>query len=169
MKYLIVLVLSAITINVFADNTIYQYKDKNGTIVFTNKPTKNSQKVVLPPITVYAAPMTKSDLLGKKNISPKVSSNKNQPATVKIYPKTDTTQYLGTNEQKRQQILTEELASEQKALQDAQQALQNGKNKLPSEQNNQQQYQMRMQALQDSITEHQKNIDILSKQLGVNN
>jgi outer membrane PBP1 activator LpoA protein len=77
-------------------------------------------------------------------------------------------QNLGTNEVGRQQILNEELALEQKALTDSQQALQSGMaTRLPSEQNNPEQYQARIKALRDAVTEHQKNIDILSNQLGV--
>ena len=64
MKYLLLLV-SIISVSCYADDTIYQYKDKNGATVFTNKPVKNGKKVVLPAITVYAAPMTQSDFKAK--------------------------------------------------------------------------------------------------------
>lgn len=156
----IVLLLSIFTL-VNADD-IYQYVDKNGTTVFSNKPVKGAKKVNLPPITVYASPMTKNDYN---------AAGYTTPATVKKAKNNSTigTQNLGTNEVGRNQILSEELEHEKQALNDAQKALEAGKQtKLDSEKNNPDQYQARMQALQDAVTEHEKNIDILTKQLGGN-
>lgn len=62
---------------------------------------------------------------------------------------------------KRQQILKEELNKEQAALKETNDLLeQNAKT------GNDSQEKMRNSVLQDAIKEHQKNIDILNKQLG---
>jgi hypothetical protein len=159
---------SLVSILCYADDTIYQYKDKNGATVFTNKPVKNGKKVTLPAITVYAAPMTQNDFKAKGYTKSTATKNASQDSNIKKIYTQSMSQNLGTNEVGRQQILNEELALEQKALTDSQQALQSGMaTKLPSEQNNPDQYQTRIKALRDAVTEHQKNIDILSNQLGV--
>ncbi|RTL12139.1 MAG: DUF4124 domain-containing protein [Neisseriaceae bacterium] len=167
MKYLLLLGI-IVSISCYASDTIYQYKDKNGATVFTNKPVKNGKKVVLPAITVYAAPMTQSDFKAKGYTNSTTAKNAIQDSAIKKNYTQSINQNLGTNEVGRQQILNEELALEQKALTDSQQALQSGMaTKLPSEQNNPEQYQARIKALRDAVTEHQKNIDILSNQLGI--
>lgn len=156
----IVLLLSIFTL-VNADD-IYQYVDKNGTTVFSNKPVKGAKKVNLPPITVYASPMTKNDYNAAGYTTPVTAKKAKNTSSIGI-------QNLGTNEVGRNQILSEELEHEKQALSDAQKALEAGKQtKLDSEKNNPDQYQARMQALQDAVTEHEKNIDILTKQLGGN-
>lgn len=144
----------------FADD-IYLYTDKNGNSVYTNKPVKNAKKVKLPPISVYSSPMTKSDFKATSYTQP------NEAKVTKIYTKTVAPTY--GNETGRQQILAEELSREKQALSDSQQALATAKQtKLASEINKPEQYQARIQSLQDAVTEHQKNISTLSKQLGVN-
>ena len=156
-----IILLAYFNIQCFAED-IYQYVDKNGTTVFSNKPVKGAKKVNLPPITVYASPMTKNDYnaAGYTNpVAPKKVKNINVVNT----------KNLGTNEVGRNQVLSDELQHEKQALSDAQKALDTGKQtKLDSEKNNPEQYQASIQGLQDAVTEHEKNIDILTKQLGGN-
>lgn len=177
MKYLIWSGLIALNVWAAADD-IYQYTAKNGTLVFTNKPVKNAQKVNLPPLTVYAAPMTRKDFAAQGYTAANVSSNsmKIYPYNSFHYPETNYTSriskapQLGTNELGRQQILNEELDHEKQALADAQQLLLTGsQSALASEIDHPERHQARIQALQDAVTEHQKNIYILSDQLGINN
>lgn len=145
---------------------IYQYQDKNGAMVFTNKPVKNAKKVNLPPLSVYAAPMSENDYKANGLIAKGNSNNKPSSAQAKIYVKNSSPSF-GTNEAGRQQVLSDELEYEQQALKDARQALIAGQpTKLPSEQKDPQAYQARIQGLRDAVTEHEKNIDILSRQLG---
>lgn len=159
MNLFLALIISLFATVLYADN-VYQYTDSKGQIVFTNKPVKNAKKVKLPPISVYAAPMSKNDYKSKNY------TNKPNDNVAKIYVK-KSADNLGTNEVGRNEILNDELGKEKLALSDSQQALtQAKKTKLPSEQNNPELYQQRIQSLQDAVTEHQKNIDILSKQLG---
>ena len=167
MKFLWFLVLSIMASAVIAED-IYQYQAANGAMVFTNKPVKNAQKVKLPPISVYASPMTKGDYASNSLTGKSVPPPINLVKSAKIYVK-DTSPNIGTNEAGRHQILSDELNSEKQALNDSQSALNNAKgNKLPSEQNNPDKYQARVQSLRDAVTEHQKNIALLSTQLGGN-
>lgn len=137
----------------FADD-IYQYTDKNGRQVYTNKPVKNSTKMKLPALTIYNFPNKNSQT--KDNVR-------------KVYPKEVSTSYL-PNQTGRQLVLSEELSKEKQALADSKDALaQAKKTPLASEKNNKDAYNTRIQALQDAITEHQKNIDVLSRQLNVGN
>ena len=146
----------------FADD-IYLYKDKNGNSVYTNKPVKNAKKLNLPPLSVYSSPMSKRDYEAKS-----YTEQPNETKSTKIYTK-DTAPTYG-NETGRQQILNEELALEKQALSDSPQALTTAnQTTLAREINQPEQYQVRIQSLQDAVTEHQKNISTLSKQLGVNN
>jgi DNA mismatch repair ATPase MutS len=172
MKFYIGMMLAGITITSFA-TTIYECVDSSGMSVFGTKNGKNCKKAELAEISVYAAPITQSDYQArgytKKVPSYNKSNNSNSNGVVaKVYVKG--TGNLGTNETGRTQILNEELGKEKLALTDSQQALvQAQKTKLQSEQNNPELYKQRIQALQDAVTEHQKNIEILSKQLGVRN
>lgn len=159
-------ILVILGVGIAKADSVYQYTDSSGMTVFTNKPVKNSKKLNLPPLSVYAAPITKNDYYAKGYTN---KSNGNN-GVAKVYVKNPSGGSFGTNEVGRSQILNEELTKEKQALSDSQQALnQAKKTKLPSEQNNPDLYQQRIQSLQDAVTEHQKNIDILSKQLGVNN
>ena len=160
MKYIIALVLYTTTFSFASD--IYQYKDSKGNIVYTNKLVKGATKVKLPPLSVYAAPMTKADIQAKNyttygnysNVTKKPTTHNSKIAN------------FGTNEQGRHYILNDELKKETQALKDAQQALIEGKNiRLGTESKNIVAYNARTQALQDAVTEHQKNIEILTKQL----
>lgn len=163
-KSYIFFTLLLITAFAYADN-VYEYTDKNGMVVFTNKPIKNGKKVDLPPISVYASPITQNDYHAKGYTQKKNTNNQ----AVKVYVKNPTGSNFGTNETGRRQVLNEELQSEKTALSDSQTALTQAKtSKLPSEKNNPTLYQQRIQGLQDAVTEHQKNIEILSKQLGTN-
>ncbi|MDD3266083.1 MAG: DUF4124 domain-containing protein [Burkholderiales bacterium] len=151
MKSFIILIATIISF-AFADD-VYQYTDKNGRQVYTNKPVKNATKMTLPALTIYTPPKNSQT---KDNVR-------------KIYPKENYNSYL-SNPTGRQLILAEELSKEKQALADTKDAIaQAKKTPLASEKNNKDAYNKRIQALQDAITEHQKNIDVLSKQLNAGN
>ncbi len=161
MKLLICIIGLANPLTLMAD-TIYQYTNKDGTLVFTNKPTKNSSKVQLPPLNIYASPISKADLNAH-------SYTATQRALLAINASTQNTN-RGMASTGRQQILQEELQKEKLAWDDARAALATAKQvPLPSEKDHPQLTDARLKALQDATLEHQKNIDILSQQLGLNN
>ena len=63
---LILATLGLISLNLaYASDNVYQYTDKNGMTVYTNKPVKNSKKLDLPALSVYAAPVTLNDYSAK--------------------------------------------------------------------------------------------------------
>lgn len=152
----------------WADNNIYQYKNKDGNWVFTNKPVKNGQKLSLPPLAVYSSPITKKDYTNQYFIQKAPISTKTA-----LYNKSNDynkVSYSGKTETGRKQILNEELLHEKQALSDSEQVLASARQtRLPSEKNKPEQYQARLQMLQDTVEEHQKNIIILSNQLGIAN
>lgn len=160
--YCCLLALILVDTSIFADE-IYQYTDKNGNLVFTNKHVINSKKLKLPPLTIYASPMTRNDYLAKGY----TNNNKNNNKTLaQLYIAKDTAYNPTLNDSSRNQILSEELWRERQALDDTVQALALAKKTpLASEKNNPQEYNNRLQALQDAITEHQKNINYLTQQL----
>ena len=146
--------------NIYAED-IYQYTTNNGTTVFTNKPVKNAQKVTLPPLSIYASPMSKQDYHALGYTNGAAQQQKDKSKSNKNY---------GINETGRLQILNEELQHEKQGLTDAKAALALAKQGglLPSEKNNPTLYKSRIQALDDAVTEHQKNIQTLTQQLAGN-
>jgi hypothetical protein len=146
---------------------IYQYTNNAGNLVFTNKPIKNSSKVKLPPLNIYASPMSKDDLHARGYTKTPQSAMEQ----VLLTPAGERNNISSSNQMLmgRYHILKEELQREKLAVDDARQALISARQApLPSEKNQPQLYQARLTALEDAVTEHQKNIEILSKQLGIN-
>jgi len=129
--------------------TIYQYTDSNGVTVFTNNPPKNikDKKVYIKTPQTYSFSSSKSD-----SAASSTNYNNNYAPNNQV-----------TNSKK--QILQEELANEQTALNDASQALAEGKEVRLGSEKNYQKYQDRIQALQNAVTEHEKNIQLLQQQI----
>ena len=159
MKYAIfIIIILCYLSNVYASD-IYQYIDKNGRMVYTNKAIKGAKKVNLPPLNVYAAPMSKSDVQSNSY------TNYNNTTSFSKKPRS-----FSSGEQARYKILQDELSRENQALIDAKQALTEGKlMHLGNESKNKEACITRTQALQDAVTEHQKNIEVLAKQLSKHN
>lgn len=140
---------------------IYCYTNKNGTTVCSNKGKAPADAINVHKFkgggTVYVSPtpLTKPQTQATSGYKAKI-----------VDRGLNSVNNRGTNETGRKQILRDELGQEKQALSDSQKALIDGKAKLASEKNNPQKYNERMQSLQDAITEHQKNIATLSKQLG---
>jgi len=141
-KYYLLLAILATSFAIADD--IYQYTDSNNNIIISNKKTPNANKMELPPLTVYASPTTKKDIQGGNTISNN-SGRSN----------------------KRQQVLNEELNREKLALSNTQILLEQAK-KLQLSKNSKEQQLAKEQinTLSDAINEHNKNIGILTKQLG---
>ena len=134
-------------------STIYKYVDQNGTVTFTNVPIKGAQPIRLAPLSSYPAAKNKGG--NASNAKPAAS-----------YPSVES----GEQRQRdagRRKILEQELTNEQKALADAQKALADGKaTRNGDETRNYQKYLDRVQKLQDAVTDREKNIDALKRELG---
>jgi len=143
------LILALIAQLAVANTDVYQYTNAQGNLVVSNQPSASAKKMNLPPLNVAVAPMSNSDF-------------KANGYTAQNYSRIGLNSYIGPNETRRTQILQEELSKEKTGLNNAQQLLNQSK---AIKFNSESEYQARIKALQDAINEHQKNIEILNKQL----
>ncbi|MDF0604126.1 DUF4124 domain-containing protein [Neisseriaceae bacterium TC5R-5] len=134
--------------------TVYRYVDKEGNVTFTNIPIRGAQAIQLSPLPSVPSPPN-----NRSNNTVKPSSS---------YPAVDP----ATQKQRdggRRKILEQELANEEKALAAAQQALTEGKAvRYGNETRNHQRFLDRIQKLQDEVTDRQKNVDALRRELSKN-
>jgi hypothetical protein len=133
---------------------VYKYIDANGNVTFTNVPIKGAKPMHLAPLSTYG---------GNKPSTP----GSGKPAsTPDGYPSVDNGTQTKRDEGRRK-ILENELANEQKALADAQKAYTDGAaTRNGDETRNYQKYLDRVQKLKDAVTERQKNVDALRRELG---
>lgn len=143
----------SITDTAIADNNVYSYQDANGNTIISNTPHTGSKQMTLPELPVYARPMSKSDALAHGYTNPPTSYTVKTSST----PSTNSHAEAG-----RTALLTEELNHEQNALTTSQKLLVEAKSMSHQDPKT---YNNRIQILNDAITEHQKNIDILTKQI----
>lgn len=162
-KYLLLLALSAITIcnNVYAE--IYKRVDEDGRVTYSNTKTKGAVKLELDP-----------DANTISNDRPKPSANK-RTATPDSFPKVNK-QTQNQRDDKRKEILQSELEAEKTALEDARKAYAEGEsnpevyqkknaNGTTSTFRNVPKFQEKMKNLQADVDSHQKNIELLQKEL----
>jgi len=129
-----------------ASAEIYKYVDENGRITYTNIPKKGAKKLDLDPISAAKT---------RKSTGPT------------DFPKVDN-QTQKKRDDLRQQILRDELASEEKAFADAKTALKEGEApRVGEEARNYPKYLARLKRLQEAVTLHEKNIAALKKELGI--
>jgi len=136
-----------------AQAEVYKYIDANGNVTFTNVPIKGAKPMHLAPLSTYG-----NNSKGKS--SGKVAS------TPDGYPSVDSGTQTKRDEGRRK-ILENELANEQKALADAQKAYTDGAaTRNGDETRNYQKYLDRVHKQKDAVTERQKNVDALRRELG---
>jgi hypothetical protein len=140
---------SLISASVYATTSVYVYKDDHGNMVVGNESHNGSRKMKLPDVPVYVNPMTKADINANGYTEAPVINNKKN-------------NYTSPLENGRRNILSSELVHEKEALLTSQQLLANAKkiNDQNHDANN-----SRIQILNDEVIAHQKNIEILTKQL----
>lgn len=139
---------------------IYKKVDENGHVTYSNVPIKGAVKLNLePPISTSDTPASTS--------SPKRA----RTPTPANFPRVDKATQNKRDDQRRQ-ILQSELETEKKALLDAQQAYTDGKAvpevyKTPDggTRRNVAKYEEKMQRLQAAVEAHQKNVELLQKEL----
>ncbi|MGD1825786.1 DUF4124 domain-containing protein [Chromobacterium violaceum] len=136
--------------------TIYKYVDPQGNVTYTNVPLRGAQPIKLNPLSSYPGQRAKSG-----------GASAGKPAASGGYPNVD----AGTQKQRdsgRKKILEQELANEAKALDAAKKALDEGKAvRLGDEARNYQKYLDRVQKLQNEVTDREKNVQALKKELGL--
>ncbi|QEL56306.1 DUF4124 domain-containing protein [Chromobacterium paludis] len=133
---------------------IYKYVDAQGNVTYTNVPLRGAQPITLNPLSTYHSRKP-------------AGGNAEKPAASGGYPSVDAdTQKQRDNGRKK--ILEQELANEAKALETAKKALADGKAvRLGDEARNYQKYLNRVQKLQDEVTDREKNVAALKKELGL--
>ncbi|XZG70930.1 DUF4124 domain-containing protein [Chitinibacteraceae bacterium HSL-7] len=140
---------------------IYKYVDEDGRVTFSNIPRKGAQKVYVDDISVIPSPKKRSE--GGSTKSSRSSVQAPSPAS---FPKVDaaTQRARDTN---RKQILTDELAAEQRALDSARQALADAETtKSNEEKQNPAKYVQRLTRLREAAMTHEKNVAALTDELG---
>ncbi|BBF86680.1 hypothetical protein DLM_3082 [Aquitalea magnusonii] len=140
-----------------AQAEVYKYVDANGNVTFTNVPIKGAKPMHLAPLSTYG---------GGGSSKPRAAGNSRSASTPDGYPSVDN----GTQSKRdegRRKILEGELSNEKKALADAQKAYTEGAaTRNGDETRNYQKYLDRVQKLKDAVTERQKNVDALRRELG---
>lgn len=151
-------------------NTIYQYTDKHGNVVITNNPENhhNAKKIDLPPLRIYERPIATNikkhhetqDINSRNNYSTYSDTLINNKiindANEKNIPQF-------SSQYNREFVLREELSREVQALQETMSMLEYNK-KLPPIANDLK-HKEQLKIIEDSISEHKKNIAILNNSL----
>jgi len=137
---------------------IYKKVDENGHVTYSNVPIKGGVKLDLEP-PVSTAPATPA---AKPRVKTPTPAN---------FPRVDK-ETQNRRDDKRKQILTEELESEKQALEDAKKAYAEGEStpevyrtKDGKIRRNVPKYEEKMQRLQAEVEAHEKNIQLLQKEL----
>lgn len=176
----LILVLLLIGITTMANGgEVYQYRDSYGNLVISNHPkSSRSLKLKLPPLVSYAAPISQSDLntgnrkhnyLNDISIinlkTPHINSDRYPTRKVYTGDRKSFDDYGTPSELTgRSLILHEELAHEKKALAESLTLVNQLKSlKDLNKANNSGKFDTRIATLQDNITAHQENIEILTK------
>jgi 1,2-phenylacetyl-CoA epoxidase PaaB subunit len=145
---------------------IYKHVDADGRITYSNVKIKNAKKLDLEPADTNFGNTPKP---ANKN------SDGAKSSTPSDFPKVDSNTQ-NQRDAKRKDILKSELASEKQALERAKQAYTEGEsnpevyqvknaNGSTSTFRNVPKYQEKMKALQAEVDAHQRNIDLLTKEL----
>lgn len=138
---------------------IYKKVDENGHVTYSNVPIKGGVKLDLEP-PVSSAPAAPS------------ARPRAKAPTPANFPRVDK-ETQNRRDDKRKQILMEELTTEKQALEDAKKAYTEGESvpevyrtKDGKIRRNVAKYEEKMQRLQAEVEAHEKNIELLQKELG---
>ena len=139
---------------------IYKYVDQDGHVTYSSTPIKGGKKIILEPLTTMAPPA--------------------RTASPGDFPKVDSSTQKG-RDNKRQKILEDELATEEKLLAEAKQNLRTGEENpevfkvvvgknpdgspIVQTRRNPARYEEKVNALKEQVDLHQKNIDALKIEL----
>lgn len=162
-NYLSLLALSAAVLCQSAYAEIYKRVDEDGHVTYSNSKMKGAVRLELDP-----------DANTISNDRPKPSANK-KTATPDSFPKVDK-QTQNKRDDKRKEILQSELESEKAALADAKKAYAEGEsnpevyqkknaNGTTSTFRNVPKFEEKMRNLQADVDSHQKNIELLQKEI----
>jgi hypothetical protein len=160
------ILLSALMLPLLAQAEIYKHVDAEGRVTYSNVKIKGAKKLALEPADTSFG----TDAGGEKKRTPSTRT-----ATPAGFPKVD----AGTQNQrdgKRKEILQAELDGEKKALEDAKKAYAEGESKPEVYQKknadgssstfrNVAKFDEKMKSLQADVDAHQRNIELLEKEI----
>ncbi len=132
-------------------STIYRYVDKDGHVTFTNMPQPGAQAISITPANPNGG--TRGSITPRSN-----TPRQRTPAANVAVPSVDAGTQRNRDEGRRR-ILQTELDNEQKALSEARTALSEARRKPGTA-------AAQLQRLQDAVTDRERNIDALNKELG---
>ena len=181
---LLSILLSALLLPVLVQAEIYKSVDANGNVTYSNVKLNGSKKLNLEPADTSFGTNTGSGSKSGANSETKRAPQA-KTATPASFPKVD----AGTQNQrdgKRKAILQGELDSEKKALEDAKKAYAEGESnpevfKTPvvtgpdgkksggATRRNVAKFDEKMKSLQADVDAHQRNIDLLTKEINATN
>jgi len=155
-NFLLLVCLLALPTTTWAE--IYKRVDENGHVTYSNVPIKGGVKLNLEP-PISTAPDTPA---AKPRVRTPTPAN---------FPRVDK-ETQSRRDDKRKQILTEELETEKQALEDARKAYTEGESvpevyrtKDGKIRRNVAKYEEKMQRLKTEVEAHEKNIELLQKEL----
>jgi hypothetical protein len=150
LRHLFVLCCSAV-FAISANADIYKRVDDEGNVTYSSKPLKGGKKLHLEPLPTMAPP-------------PKSSASEGFPRV--------NSETQGRRDDTRRKILEDELATEQKALEEARARLKEGQEspevyKGPDGKTfrNVAKYEEKVNALQEEVSSHEKNVQALQTEL----
>lgn len=153
--------LAAFTFPLACQAEIYKHVDADGRITYSNVKIKGAKKLNLEPADTNFGTNTNTE-----------SSPTPKKTTPKNFPKVDTNTQ-NNRDNSRKQILTSELESEKKALEQAKKAYEDGKSNPETFKTanggigrNVAKYQEKMKRLQSDVDVHQRNIELLEQEIG---
>lgn len=146
MRYLLALMLAICTVSVHAE--IYKFVDDSGHVTYTNMPRPGAKKLELPQTPL---PGTTVDAAGQ---SKKETKARKQTSTPSYFPRVDSSTQRRRDDMRRQ-LLLEELRSEENNLSAARSALTKGARQPGVD----------LAKLGDAVRLHEKNIEMLNKEL----
>jgi hypothetical protein len=166
--------LSVLLLPVLAQAEIYKTVDANGNVTYSNVKLKGAKKLNLEPADTSFGTNAGGGTGNGSNSETKRAPQAKTP-TPASFPKVD----AGTQNQrdgKRKEILQGELDAEKKALDDAKKAQAEGasnpevfKTKDGKTLRNVAKFDEKMKALQADVDAHQRNIDLLTKEINATN
>ena len=124
---------------------IYKQVDENGRVTYSNQPTKGAKKLDLPELST-------------------LPTQKAQTPTPGNFPKVDGKTQKDRDDV-RKRILEDELRAEEKNLNEAQVALREGEATRNGDERNYQKYLDRVQKLKETVTQHEKNVEAIRREL----
>jgi 3-oxoacyl-(acyl-carrier-protein) synthase len=163
-KFSLFLIAAIVGFNTLANAEIYKTVDSEGRVTYSNVKIKGGKKLDIEPADTSFG--------GSNEGASRPTANVKKP-TPASFPKVDD-QTQNQRDGKRKEILQAELDAEKEALAKAKQAHTDGANNPEVYKNAQGQtfrnvakYQEKMKTLQQDVDTHQRNVDLLNRELGL--